>query len=302
MRAALAILSAILWAGAALAADVTATISPSTAHVGDTLRLEIAVTGTGNRPVLFPVPSDSAFEILRVDSSQIAQARLAFTLALYDTGKFTLGEMPVVVGRGAEAETLWTNPVPVTIRSILPDTAQALQPIKPYRKHPFQWRELLAWIWIPALVVISLAAWWLWRRYRKKSLPQAAVAKPLLPPHEEAARDLIALRDKKYPARGMLKEFFVEYSHIMRRYLERRYDFPALEMTTFDLESELEDGHYDSALRDRLLPALRASDLVKFAKFLPDPNGCAAYIDLGFELVDLTKERPQPETVEEKAA
>jgi hypothetical protein len=302
MRVALAILLAILYVDAALAADVAATISPTTAHVGDTLRLDIEATGAGNRPVLFPVPADSAFEILRVDSSQIARARLAFTLALYDTGSYVLPEMPVVIGRGADAETLWTNPVPVTIRSILPDTAQTLQPIKPYRRHPFQWRELLAWAWIPALVLLSLAAWWLWRRYRKKSLPQAATAKALLPPHDEAVRDLIVLRDKKYPARGMLNEFFVEYSHIMRRYIERRFEFPALEMTTFDLEHELEDGNYDSALRERLLPALRASDLVKFAKFVPDPNGCAVYVDLGFELVDLTKEKPHLETVEEKAA
>ena len=301
MHAALAILSAVFWAGAALAANVSATISPSTAHVGDTLRLEIIATETGDLPVLFPVPTDSAFEILRVDSSQIAQVKLAFIVALYDTGGFVVREMPVVVGRGAEAETLWTNPVPVTIRSILPDTAQALQPIKPYRKHPFQWRELLAWAWIPALALLSWAAWWLWRRYRKKSLPQAAATKPQLPPHEEAVRDLIALRDRKYPARGMLKEFFIEFSHIMRRYLERRYEFPALEMTTFDLEREFENGTYDPALRERLLPALRESDLVKFAKFIPDPNRCAGHLDLGFELVDLTRPRPQPEAAEKAA-
>jgi hypothetical protein len=301
MRAALAILSLMCGVVAAWAADIQATITPSTAHVGDTLRLDIEATGTGNRPVLFPVPSDSAFEILRVDSSRLANAHIAFTLALYDTGSFALSEMPVVVGRGADAETLWTPQLAVTIQSVLPDTAQVIQPIKPYRKHPFQWRELLAWLWIPALALLFFAGWWLWRRYRRKGL-LVEIVKPLLPAHDEAIRNLIALRDQKYPARGMLKEFFIEYSYIMRRYLERRYEFPALEMTTFDLERELEDGRYEAALHERLLPALRDSDLVKFAKFLPDPNGCTAYIDLGFELVDLTKERPQPEPAEEKAA
>lgn len=300
MRTLLGIVFALLWGSAVHAANVDATLTPSTAHIGDTLRFEISVTGSGNRPVLFPVPADSGFEILRVDSSQVTGGRIGYTLAIYDTGRYALSQLPVILGSGAIAETLWTQPLPVTIRSILPDTAQAIQPIKPYRPHPFQLRELIGWLWLPAIILLGIAGWWLWRRYRKHGSFTAIIAKPLLPPHEEAIRNLIALRDKKYPARGMLKEFFVEYSHIMRRYVERRYEFPALEMTTFDLEREFDDGRYESALRDRLVPALRESDLVKFAKYQPDPNGCTRFIDLGFELVDLTK--LLPEAVEEKAA
>jgi hypothetical protein len=301
MRGAPVMVLLLLSVSASRAADVAATLSPMTAHVGDTLRLEITATGTGNRPVLFPVPADSAFEILRVDSTAVGRGQLSFVVAVFDTGTFTLREMPVIVGAAASAETLWTNPVSVQIRSILPDTAQVIQPIKPYRTHPFQSRELLAWVWIPIAALLAWAGWWLWRRRRKKGLLPMAV-KPLPPPHDEAIQGLIALRDKKYPARGMLKEFFSEYSHIMRRYLERHYGFPALEMTTFDLEREFDDGRYEQALRMRLLPSLRDSDLVKFAKFIPDPDGCAGYIELGFELVDLTKERPQAEGAEEKAA
>lgn len=299
MRIFSSLVVSLLFAVNVFAAQVKATLSPLTARIGDTLRFEISVTGAANRPVLFPVPADSGFEVLRVDSSQTANGRIGYTLAIYDTGYFELNRLPVIVG-GANAETLWTDPQAANIQSILPDTAQAIQPIKPYRKHPFQLRELLGWIWLPTLILLAVAGWWLWRRYKKTGSLIATPPKPLPPPHEEAIRSLIELRDKKYHARGMLKEFFIEFSHILRRYVERRYEFPALEMTTFDLEREFDDGRYPLALRDRLVPALRESDLVKFAKHTPDPNDCMRLIDLGFELVDLTKVQPEP--TEEKAA
>lgn len=301
MRVLLLVLMLVSSFQSAISADVEATLSPSTATFGDTLRLEIRASGVGSRSVLFPVPGDTAFTLIRVDSSRVAQGEIGYTVAVYDTGRHDLSPMPVIVGHGGAAETLWTSPLTVVIRSGLPDTAQAIQPIKPYRAHPFRLRDVIEWLWIPAVAALGVLGWWLWRRYRRKANGEIIPEKPLPPPHEEAVRDLIALRDKKYPMRGMLKEFYIEFSHIMRRYLERRYGFQALEMTTYDLELELEDRRYDRALRDRLLPALRESDLVKFAKHVPDPNLCSSYIETGFELIEMTRERPQPDAVEKAA-
>ncbi|RPH94925.1 hypothetical protein EHM69_05990 [candidate division KSB1 bacterium] len=290
------------YAGAAWGASVDASLQPTSAHIGDTLALDIRVNGANNRPILFPVPSDSAFDILRMDTTQIGKGRITFTLAVYDTGEFALDEMPVVVGRDASAETLYTAPMSVHIRSILPDSASSIQPIKPYREHPFQLRELLGWSWIPGVLLLGFLGWWLYRKYARKKAGIGAAAIPLLPPHEEAVRNLISLRDRKYPARGMLKEFFTDFSVIMRRYLERRYEFPALEMTTYELELELEDKRFEREWTSRLIPILHEADLVKFAKHIPDSNRCDECITVGFELVERTKPRPEAEQAEEKAA
>ncbi len=187
---------------------------------------------------------------------------------------------------------------------MVPDTAQAPKPIKPYREHPFRWRDLWDYRWIVVVLALVALVIWIWQRFFNKKPQQAAFVENLLPPHEEAVRNLILLRDQKYPERGMLKEFFSEYSQVLRRYIERRYEFPALEMTTFDLEYEFEDGRYPQVLRGRLLPALREADLVKFAKFVPDYRTCEAVLELGFEIVELTKPRllPEAQAAEEKAA
>ena len=48
--------------------------------------------------------------------------------------------------------------------------------------------------------------------------------------------------------------------------------------------------------------AQREADMVKFAKFIPDPASCDSQLDLGFEIVDTTRERAETETAEAKAA
>jgi len=113
--------------------------------------------------------------------------------------------------------------------------------------------------------------------------------------------ELIALRDKNYPERGLLKEFFSEFSEILRRYIENRYGFPALEMTTYELEYKFDSPDYPALLQQRLLPALRESDLVKFAKYIPDPSICKQQLELGFEVVDITRKREE-QTQEAAAA
>jgi hypothetical protein len=304
MRAFAVFLLLILADCVATAADVVATLTPPSARIGDTLHLDLRLNGAAGRAVQFPKIGNDTIAVLKVDSSRLAsQATIGYTLAIYDTGRFALSNLPVVVGRGADAETLYATPVTVSIQSVVSDSAKDIRPLKPYREHPFQLRELLDWWWVAALIAFGVLVWWIWRKYfSRKAQEEAAAAIPLLPPHDEAIRNLIALKDKGYPARGMLKEFYSEYSLIMRRYLERRYEFPALEMTTFDLARELEDEDLPQVLTERLLPVLREADLVKFAKFVPDYRECDAQIDRGFELVELTRAHPELEVVEEKAA
>ena len=293
----------MLWtASAAHGAQLEADFAPTTAHIGDTLRLTIREAGADGRPLRFAVPGDENFSLLRVDSTRLAaSAEMGFTLAVYDTGEYTLPQFAVILGTAADAETLYTPLQKVTIESVLPDSAQSPLPLKPYREHPFQWRELLAWWWIPAVAAAILAAVWFWRwKVRRRKRIEEGFSEPLLPAEEEAIRSLILLQDQKYPARGMLKEFFSDLSHVMRRYLERRYEFPALEMTTYELERQLADGEYPAEWRERLLPVLREADLVKFAKYVPDYSRCDSHIELGFELVESS--RPRTETATEEAA
>ncbi|MBI5059311.1 hypothetical protein HZB60_05965 [candidate division KSB1 bacterium] len=286
------------------AATVVTELSPRQARIGEELVLSVTVSGADGRPVSVQLPEDTPFELLHIDTAAYAKTgALAYVLAVYDTGRFELPPLPVVVGKAGGADTLYTQPQHVVIVSSLPDTAAAIRGLKPYREQKFRWRELYAYWWIPTAIALALGAWWIWRRYfRKQTAAEIAALEPELPPYEQAVRDLLLLKDRKYPERGMMKEFYVDYSHIMRNYLERRFGFPALEMTTFELEYELDDARFHPQLRQRLLPVLQESDLVKFAKLIPSPNRAGQCIELGYEMLVLTKVESEAVRPEEAAA
>ncbi len=281
-------------------ATVETTLEPTSARIGDLFQLKVAIHDGGDAKIEWPhFLSDSlAFQLISIDSSGMLPQERVFNLALYDTGKYLLPPLPVILHHADSRETLFTKHNQVEIVSILPDTASVPQPIKGARSLPWTFREMLAWApWFLGLLLVA-AAIYFYRRYRKQQQPEKYRAPEIiLPAHELALRELIALRDKKYPERGMLREFFTEISEILRRYMERRYEFPALEMTTWDLEQELNREYYPQILMFQGLPVLRESDLVKFAKYLPEWQNCAEHLERAFEIIQATRESDEAQAM-----
>ncbi len=115
-----------------------------------------------------------------------------------------------------------------------------------------------------AAIVLGVAAFWWFRRRR------ATLAPPPRPPWELALEALATLRADNLLAQGRVEEFYVRLSGIVRAYIERRFGVMAPEMTT---EEFLARAKQVSALlpehRALLGEFLTASDLVKFARYVP---------------------------------
>jgi len=226
-----------------------------------------------------------------------------FSAAVYDTGTLDIPALAILLfKKGEVTDTIWTEPREVIVGSTLADSASAPRPLKPYEEHPLRVADIVREFWPWAVGALALAALvFVWHRYRSRPKTGEVVAAPSpLPPAELAIRDLIALRDKKYPERGMLKEQYSEFSEILRRYVEGRWEFPALEMTTYELASELKRNDLPASLREDLLPVLSESDLVKFAKQIPTLASANAIVELGFKIVEQT--RPRLEAIKEGQA
>ena len=132
--------------------------------------------------------------------------------------------------------------------------------IKPALAFGAQWPW---WVWL--VIVLGLAAlaaltWWL-RRQRQKDT-DTATSDPMLPPDVEAFQQLdrLAARGNDNP-----KLFYFSLSAILRRYVERRYDFPAAEMTTEELLPQIQRLDLADALADEVKHFCRNSDPIKFA-------------------------------------
>jgi hypothetical protein len=123
----------------------------------------------------------------------------------------------------------------------------------------WQWLIYLAGA-LTVLTGLLVLAWWLWKRRKR---PEAVFSTaPPIPPDAEAYTALDALAADK----GLdPKQFYFRLSAVLRHYMERRFDFPAAEMTTEELLPQVDQMTLDSSLALELKAFCRQTDPIKFA-------------------------------------
>jgi hypothetical protein len=90
-------------------------------------------------------------------------------------------------------------------------------------------------------------------------------------PRERALHELEQLLARKLVESGRVKDFYVELTMIVRRYIERRHRVRAPEQTTQEfLRAVSSDPRFAPQVVERLKQFLEAADLVKFAAWTPD--------------------------------
>lgn len=146
--------------------------------------------------------------------------------------------------------------------------------IKPVEKYPLQlpwWLYLLLLALVPLLVL----GYFLAGRIRA-SEPQSAsgdqmrVAEPPLPPWKLALVRLEELEAEQLLERGEIIHYHYRLSLIVREFLEARYRFAALEMTTSEIWLITQRIFVEKGVE--VLRFLRYCDRVKFAKYQPGPD------------------------------
>ena len=106
---------------------------------------------------------------------------------------------------------------------------------------------------------------------------------------------------------GRLKRFYFELSLIIREYLEGRYESPAVERTTFELENDEKLKEIDGDYYKKMFEFFYRADLAKFAKFLPSVEEAESDLKLSYDFVSATipvveTDNKQEEPVEEAVA
>ena len=133
---------------------------------------------------------------------------------------------------------------------------------------PFSWK--LVGICAAALAGLLLVLALVYFIFRKIRL---AVRVHRMSPLERALYELDKLLRKGLPGRGFYKDFYVELTMVVRRYIERRYGVRAPNLTTDEF---LRAAGADPAFPQRTIAELKAflesADLVKFAGLEATPE------------------------------
>jgi hypothetical protein len=185
-------------------------------------------------------------------------------------------------------ETLCASPLSFRVASVLSSAGkpQDIREIKPPRELPVSY---LIPILIGAGALILLAAFVALLRFLRR--PRAAAARPPPPrsAHEIAYEELRKIKDQDLPGRGLIEEFYVRVSNVVRHYLENRFALRSPERTTEEFLSEMASSETLSLKHQELVgDFLSHCDLVKFARFRPAPRQIENVYDSAVTLVDET--------------
>ena len=127
---------------------------------------------------------------------------------------------------------------------------------------------------LAALVAVLgvLAAVWLVVRFVARKVKEHRMS-----PIERAWVELDRLIAKGLPGRGRYKDFYVELTMVVRRYVQRKYGIKAPHLTTEEFLAELRDsrllaGHESRTASHELQEFLESADMVKFAGIQATPE------------------------------
>ena len=129
---------------------------------------------------------------------------------------------------------------------------------------PFGWK-LVGWVALGVFGLASLVlALWLAIRYLARRVKEHRMS-----PIERAWVELDRLLKKDLPGRGKYKDFYVELTMVVRRYVQRKYGIKAPHLTTEEFLREVAgDASRVSGLSSNVLSLrrfLESADMVKFA-------------------------------------
>jgi len=162
--------------------------------------------------------------------------------------------------------------------------------IKPYSA-PLTIGEILPWVLVVSLLGASI---WAAIKYLPGFKKEKRNIIPLInpdPAHVIAFRELEKLSEEKLWQKGETKNYYTRLTEILRQYLENRYRVYSLELTTSEtLDALYRTGFKKDDSYKMLKQILTGADLVKFAKFHPEPEDNELHFQNSWEFVNATKE------------
>ena len=139
---------------------------------------------------------------------------------------------------------------------------------KDVQDNPFSWQEwsVIFWLSLIMLAMISIT-YYLYLRLRdnKPIVAKIRIIKRLLP-HQKAMKEIEAIKADKMVMSENQKEYYTKLTDTLRKYIEERYGFRAMEMTSSEIIDRLTETQ-DSQALDELRLLFNTADLVKFAKY-----------------------------------
>lgn len=162
------------------------------------------------------------------------------------------------------------NPLALKVLTVAVDTLHPnrFYPPKEVQNNPFQWREWSPVFWSGMLLLtLCLFLFYCYVRLKehKPIITRFRIVKRI-PPHEKALSEIRQIKRERVESQEGQKIYYTKLTDALREYIEQRFGFRAMEMTSSDIIDRLRSNG-DQEMIDELRELFRTADLVKFAKY-----------------------------------
>lgn len=192
-----------------------------------------------------------------------------YVITSFDTAHYEIPSLDVKVS----GKSYSTNVIPFEVRGVEIDTTHVdkIFDLKSPMEPAFDMREwrLPLLLGILTFIVSLILTYIIIRIKDNKPIIRRIRFSPYVPPHKTALIEIEKIKSDDLLSSGDPKDYYTRLTDILRKYMEKRYGFNAMEMTTDEIIQELENLDDYSALSE-LNSLFSTADLVKFAKANPE--------------------------------
>lgn len=261
--------------------QVSVTADTNAILIGEQVELDLQYQFPDKKIGLFPIFKDTITSLIEIvkqspidtllDSENgIKTLSQKLYITSFDTGYHVIPPLPFGLMQKGDTtyDIFQSEALLLNVFTVEVDTTKDIKPITNPMGEPYTLGEIMPYVAIVLVVGILIFTIFYFYQRKKKNKPLfVKKEKPALPPHEEAISRLEELRIKKLWQNNRLKEYHSELTDIIRYYMERRFDFQAMEMVSSEILERLQkDAQVNEQALAKLKATLELADLVKFAK------------------------------------
>jgi hypothetical protein len=287
---------------------VESRISSMEMLIGQQVKVDVNVTCSPSAQVIFPQTAQmpQGIEFLgaienpdeQASDGQLLRSR-SYVLTSFDDTLYYIPPMTVTV----DGKEYKTNQLALKVLTVEVDTLHLDQyrPAHGVQANPFLWADWSLLFWLSVLMLVLLAVdYYLYLRLRdnKPIIASLRIVKRLLP-HQKAMKAIEEIKAEHMVTAEDPKEYYTRLTDTLRKYIEERYGFSAMEMTSSEIIDRLMQSG-DQTMLDELRQLFQTADLVKFAKYSTLINENDANLVSAIDFINQTKLELPPEEVEQK--
>lgn len=266
-----------------------------TAMIGDRIDIEFIVKTNKNLKIVFPEIKDTInnlrvigrepIDTISKDNYRILSQKIYVTA--FDSGNYVFPSLTFFYSK-SNSMMIPAYSKQLSLRVNLPDVSgmKDIKEIKLIYDIKTGISDYILEIVLGGIlfIVIIIIVFILMKRKKPKNVLETKIV-PIIPPIITLRQELNEIKSSDLCSQGAYKVYFSKLSDALRLYLEMKFNFPALESTSFDLLKYINKSLTDTDFKD-LAFILNTSDSVKFAKHIPTNDEISISLELAYKLAD----------------